>query len=234
MAEGKRTLQIVSPCPAAWEEMRGTADKRHCDHCNKAVHNLSEMEPEAAAELLERKDPICVRVRCSADGTVLHGARPEKSAGRARLQLLVTPTLLAAMAACQTPADDLPLVVEGPHASASPAPVVAPPAPASAPAVEQSEPVASAKLPVRRELQPPTPGYYLTGATAAPHAQPGPIAPEPVQAKPRPAKAPRVGGPKARGAVTHSEHPRPDWLMERDRQPRPERDSEFECMGFCM
>src|SRR4051794_13461693 len=42
----------------------------------KAVYNLSEMAPEAAAELLERKEPVCVRVRCSADGTLIHSAAP--------------------------------------------------------------------------------------------------------------------------------------------------------------
>jgi hypothetical protein len=229
MVEGKRTLQIASPCPAAWDEMRGGAERRHCELCDKSVHDISEMDPDAAAELLERKGPLCVRVRCSADGTVLHRARPETSAGRSRLQLLLTPTLLAAMAACKAPAEaELPLVVEGPPASGSAAPIVAPPARA------RNERVASAEPALTGAPEPPMHGSFLTGVTVAVEEKRGPLAPQPPHAKPRRAKAARAGAPKAHGTVKHPEHPPPDWLLERDRQPRPERDSELECTGFCF
>jgi hypothetical protein len=231
MAEGKRRLEIVQPCPAAWEAMQGTAERRHCGHCDKAVHDLSAMDPDAAAQLLERRDPICVRVRCSADGTVLHGARPEKSAGRARLQLLVTPTLLAAMAACQTGDAELPLVMEGPPASASPARVVLP---APVPPAEKTQRVASAERAANLEPQPRMHGSFLTGVTVAFNDKSGPLAPSPVHPKPRKAKAVRAEARKAHGTQKHPEHPPPDWLLERDRQPPPGRDGEFECQGFCL
>ncbi len=235
MAERKRTLQIVNPCPASWEAMRGTAERRHCDHCDKPVHNLSEMTPEAAAKVLDRPEPVCARVRCSADGTVLHSLPPQKGEARSRLQLIVTPALLAAMAACRTAADtELPLVVEGPPASGSPGSVVAPVRPVQA--LEQRETIAPDKTPPSFELQPPMPGHYLTGVTAVLDDQPGPIAP--THTKPRNANAAPSRGakpePGPHGDKRHHEHQKPDWLMGGDRQPRQDHPSWGECMGACI
>lgn len=210
--------------------MRGGTERRHCELCDKAVHNLSEMAPEVAAELLERPEPVCVRIRCSADGTVLHSAPSGRIAAHPRLQLLMTPALLAAMAACRAPTDDLPLVVEGPPASESLAPVVSPAAPA--PAVETG-PVASANQRANLERQPPMPSHFLTGVTGVLDDQPSPIAPKPVH-EPRPAKATRAAAPNAPGAAENPEHPRPDWIIECDRQPGQERDTKLECTGFCI
>lgn len=123
MTEGKpdRVLEIADPCPAAWDEMSGTTAQRHCGGCGKTVHHLSAMAPAAAAALLAGEAPggICVRVRCDRDGFVLHDAPTQQRTAHRRLRLL-TPAVLAAMAACSAPGEsDLALVVEGPGFIAS-------------------------------------------------------------------------------------------------------------------
>jgi hypothetical protein len=66
-------ISIASPCPADWNEMRGNAQVRFCDHCNLNVYNLSGMSQESAEALLMEKQgtPLCVRLYRRADGTVI-------------------------------------------------------------------------------------------------------------------------------------------------------------------
>jgi hypothetical protein len=115
-----RLLEIAEPCPAAWGGMTGTGARRHCGQCRKTVHHLSAMDPAAATELLAGAAPdgICVRVRCDAEGFVIHDAPPTPRSAPRRLRLL-SPAVLAAMAACSAGESDLPLVVEGPGFPAS-------------------------------------------------------------------------------------------------------------------
>jgi hypothetical protein len=54
-----------------------------------------------------------VRVRCDGHGFLLHDSLPEHRAAHRRLRLL-TPAVLAAMAACSSPPEIDPLVIEGP------------------------------------------------------------------------------------------------------------------------
>ncbi len=50
--------------------MRGNDKVRFCDHCAKHVHDLSEMTPEAALELVERSEGrLCVRYIPNPDGS---------------------------------------------------------------------------------------------------------------------------------------------------------------------
>jgi len=122
MIEGKPTheVEIAELCPAAWDEMSGTGAARQCAQCGKTVHHLSAMDPSAAAELLAQPGALCVRVRCDSEGFVIHDAPTEQHSVHRRLRLL-SPVVLAAMAACATPGEsDLALVVEGPGFIASP------------------------------------------------------------------------------------------------------------------
>ncbi len=55
-------VRVKSPCSQDWNTMRGNDQVRFCDHCAKNVHDLSEMTPEAALELVERSEGrLCVR-----------------------------------------------------------------------------------------------------------------------------------------------------------------------------
>lgn len=63
-------VRVGSPCEQDWNAMRGNARVRFCDHCAKNVHNLSEMTPEAALELVEQSEGrLCVRFIPSPDGS---------------------------------------------------------------------------------------------------------------------------------------------------------------------
>ena len=64
-------IDIARPCPANWDAMRGDAQARFCDHCQKHVYNLSEMTRDAAeALIIEKEGKFCARLYRRADGTV--------------------------------------------------------------------------------------------------------------------------------------------------------------------
>jgi hypothetical protein len=63
-------VRVKSPCSQDWNTMRGNDQVRFCDHCAKNVHNLSEMTPEAALELVEQSEGrLCVRFIPNPDGS---------------------------------------------------------------------------------------------------------------------------------------------------------------------
>jgi hypothetical protein len=55
-------LKIATPCPKDFDEMHGDGFKRFCDHCQKHVHNLSDLTRRDALALLKenRNSRICV------------------------------------------------------------------------------------------------------------------------------------------------------------------------------
>ena len=66
-------LQIASPCGVSWDDMRGDARVRHCDHCTLNVYNISEMSREEAMSLIRAHegDRVCIRMLRREDGTVI-------------------------------------------------------------------------------------------------------------------------------------------------------------------
>lgn len=65
-------LPIPEPCNADWSAMRAVgATSRHCDHCDKAVHDLSAMSDLDARALLAN-DRVCVRFHSDITGRVMH------------------------------------------------------------------------------------------------------------------------------------------------------------------
>jgi len=65
-------IDIASPCPANWHEMTGDAQKRHCEHCDLDVYNLSAMTRQEATDLLTSPTTAqCVRVYRRQDGSVI-------------------------------------------------------------------------------------------------------------------------------------------------------------------
>ena len=102
-------LPILNPCQEDYGAMRGPAQRRFCDKCDKHVHNLSEMTEREATALLGAQDGarICVRYRVASDGRVRF--RPE--ARRAGFVALIS----FAMAACTGYAE--PDTLESPDAA---------------------------------------------------------------------------------------------------------------------
>jgi hypothetical protein len=85
------TIQIASPCDAAWDDMAGTERMRLCRLCQKTVYNLSAMTREQAENLIRQKEgKACVRLYKRRDGTVLTSDCPVGlRAVRRRMALLV-------------------------------------------------------------------------------------------------------------------------------------------------
>ncbi|MEZ6188169.1 MAG: hypothetical protein R3F62_24565 [Planctomycetota bacterium] len=66
------TVNVASPCSAAWEAMRGDARTRFCDACAFEVHDLSGLTADEALALVRtRVGRACLRLYRRADGTVL-------------------------------------------------------------------------------------------------------------------------------------------------------------------
>lgn len=66
------TIEVATPCPAAWGEMTGDERVRHCAECKLNVYNLSEMTRSDATALVQHAEGrLCVRFRRRADGTVI-------------------------------------------------------------------------------------------------------------------------------------------------------------------
>jgi len=73
-------IEVVSPCPASWDEMKGDERVRFCQQCKLNVYNLSEMGREEAEAFVRKHTAgqansgtgrTCVRFYRRADGTVL-------------------------------------------------------------------------------------------------------------------------------------------------------------------
>jgi hypothetical protein len=63
-------VRIASPCPAAWDKMRGNEQVRFCGQCQQNVYNLSEMTTVEAAQVLNREERRpCVRFFMRKDGS---------------------------------------------------------------------------------------------------------------------------------------------------------------------
>lgn len=66
-------IQIPEPCPADWNTMQpGSGVSRHCESCNRAVHDLSRLTPREVRRLVgQTNGSFCARVTHHADGTLL-------------------------------------------------------------------------------------------------------------------------------------------------------------------
>ncbi|MEP6823088.1 MAG: hypothetical protein ABI946_12150 [Chthoniobacterales bacterium] len=67
-----RPPEIKEPCPMRWEEMRGDARSRFCEHCQLHVHNLSALPQRGVAGVLRRSrtERMCVTYTRRADGSM--------------------------------------------------------------------------------------------------------------------------------------------------------------------
>lgn len=69
----KSQVQVKSPCQEPWEDMHGGKTRRHCDRCERDVHNLSAMTRREADAVFARRaagERVCVRYTVDADGQV--------------------------------------------------------------------------------------------------------------------------------------------------------------------
>lgn len=69
-----KQLHIPKPCPASWDDMTGDEQTRHCEHCDKNVHNLSAMSAEEAEKVLQG-GKACVRFSRDSKGRIITRTR---------------------------------------------------------------------------------------------------------------------------------------------------------------
>jgi hypothetical protein len=88
------------PCTEAWDAMQGTSRERHCEVCEKQVHNFAAMTAAEIERLVRvREGSLCARIVHRADGSFasLDGqSQPSMAAG---MVLAASLTLSAAAAA---------------------------------------------------------------------------------------------------------------------------------------
>jgi Carboxypeptidase regulatory-like domain len=65
-------LEIPRPCDQSWSRMTGNAQQRHCDSCNKQVHNLANLSPRQIEHLINfTHKAVCARISRNADGSLI-------------------------------------------------------------------------------------------------------------------------------------------------------------------
>jgi len=64
-------ILIDTPCRESWDAMTGDEGTRYCSRCNKNVHNLKDMTESEVFRLLNKSDPVCIRLFRRPDGTIL-------------------------------------------------------------------------------------------------------------------------------------------------------------------
>jgi hypothetical protein len=95
-------LQIASPCPVGWEQMRGDDRVRFCEHCELNVYNFSELDHGEIETLISKSEGrVCARLYRRSDGTVLTRDCPEGlKALRRRMSKRATAVFAALIAFC--------------------------------------------------------------------------------------------------------------------------------------
>jgi hypothetical protein len=102
MARPSRQFRVLDACTQSWETMTGTAAERHCQSCDKVVHNFAAMTPRAIEQVLaEHEGHLCARIVRRLDGSVVT-ARSATHPSRAA-SLLVGITLSAGAALAEQP-----------------------------------------------------------------------------------------------------------------------------------
>jgi hypothetical protein len=93
------TVQVSTPCPAAWDAMAGDDQRRFCAHCHKHVHNLSAMSSNDAERLFcASAGDLCVRFARDPQTSriITLDYRPPPVSSRRRAMLVIA-SLVAAL-----------------------------------------------------------------------------------------------------------------------------------------
>jgi len=64
-------IEVETPCSKNWNSMRGSDEKRFCDHCNRDVYDLGAMSEADVQNLLCRQaGKLCVRFTRLSNGKI--------------------------------------------------------------------------------------------------------------------------------------------------------------------
>lgn len=110
MALTPHEVPIPRPCEASFSAMSEVPSGRHCNTCDKTVHDLARLTERDARALIAGDERVCVRYSTTPAGTVRTAPEPLVPPGR--LLAKVKPLMLAASAlaasACGPAVDALP------------------------------------------------------------------------------------------------------------------------------
>lgn len=113
-----QNLPITGPCPIDLDAIGfdRASKQAHCTHCDKSVHNLSNMSRDEAAAFLKQNagKKLCVSYARRTDGTILFRAPPPsvvplsrvRASARRAMPAAAALGLVAALAACTPHGDD--------------------------------------------------------------------------------------------------------------------------------
>jgi hypothetical protein len=110
-----QSLRVTGPCTQSWDRMTGTPIQRHCQICNKDVHNFAAMSPKAIERALADAGRLCARVVNRSDGSLVTADSFERSPliSRASTILLSTAISTGIASAQQTPLNNAKATVTG-------------------------------------------------------------------------------------------------------------------------
>jgi len=92
-------VKVAKPCTESWTAMQGSQRERHCQSCDKQVHNFAAMTSREIAELVAKTGgKLCARITQSVDGSLITlDSRPRTSIAA---QIAVSATLAIGAAGC--------------------------------------------------------------------------------------------------------------------------------------
>jgi hypothetical protein len=102
-------IQIKTPCPMNWDDMKGDSQKRFCGHCQKHVHNFEQMAAGDVNELLVSGQNVCAKILRRTDGSIVtKETRITRRNWLGKLGALAASILaLVTLGGCREPADDV-------------------------------------------------------------------------------------------------------------------------------
>lgn len=154
---------IEAPCDEDWDRMRPEAGgrRRFCDHCERQVHDLSQMsEPAARALLREHAGRVCVAYVRDEAGEIVFAPAPKivplDRLARRSLKLASAASFAALLGACTPHGQDTPAVLHLDNAQTTEvAPVTVIPTVTAEP---PAPPIVIVEPPIAEEpCDPPTP-----------------------------------------------------------------------------
>jgi len=115
------SASIPKPCQQQWSAMSGSASARHCDSCQKTVHNFATLTPRQIERLVhETNGHLCARITRREDGSIVTAS---KETGFSRIALSTVLAIGSSTAFAQTtsptevqqssPLDELPKTTTG-------------------------------------------------------------------------------------------------------------------------
>ena len=94
---------IAKPCEESWAAMNGGSRQRHCQLCDKQVHNFAAMTPREIEKLVLRSDgKLCARITRREDGSLVALEAPPRVSMAAQVAVSASLALSAAGAMAQT------------------------------------------------------------------------------------------------------------------------------------